>query len=310
VKVGLIVPCYNESDVLRETAKRLLSVLADLTDAGKIDATSRIWFVDDGSRDRTWEIIEELHQRDERCAGIKLSRNRGHQNALLAGLFTAEGDALISLDADLQDDVTVVETMVDACAQGYEIVFGVRKRRPTDTAFKRLTAEAYYRILRAAGVDSISNHADFRLMSRRAIDCLKEFREVNLFLRGIVPMIGLRSTIVYYDRGERYAGKSKYPLGKMLRFALEGITSFSAAPLRLIAILGLVFSVSSILAALWALSVRLIDERAVPGWASTVLPVYFLGGVQLFSIGVIGEYLMKIYIEVKDRPRYFIEKIL
>ena len=310
MKLGIVVPCYNESEVLPETSKRLLGLLTRLEHAGRIDPDSRIWFVDDGSRDRTWEVIEELHRKDERCAGIKLSRNRGHQNALLAGLYTADGDAVVTLDADLQDDIDVVEEMVKAYASGHQIVFGVRRQRKTDTAFKRLTAGLYYRMLRTMGVDTISNHADYRLMSRQAIECLKEFSEVNLFLRGIVPLIGFRSTIVYYDRAERYAGESKYPLRKMIMFAIEGITSFSAVPLKLITMLGLFLSLSSIVAVTWALLVRLFNEKAVPGWASTVLPMYFLGGVQLFSIGIIGEYLAKIYMEVKGRPRYFIEKIL
>jgi len=310
MKLGIVVPCYNESEVLPETSRRLLGLLTRLVHAGSIGPDSRIWFVDDGSRDRTWEVIEELHRKDERCAGIKLSRNRGHQNALLAGLYTADGDAVVTLDADLQDDIDVVEEMVKAYASGHQIVFGVRRQRKTDTAFKRLTAGLYYRMLRTMGVDTISNHADYRLMSRQAIECLKEFSEVNLFLRGIVPLIGFRSTIVYYDRAERYAGESKYPLRKMIMFAIEGITSFSAVPLKLITMLGLFLSLSSIVAVTWALLVRLFNEKAVPGWASTVLPMYFLGGVQLFSIGIIGEYLAKIYMEVKGRPRYFIEKIL
>ena len=310
MKLGIVVPCYNESEVLPETSRRLLGLLTRLVHAGSIGPDSRIWFVDDGSRDRTWEVIEDLHQKDERCAGIKLSRNRGHQNALLAGLYTADGDAVVTLDADLQDDIDVVEEMVKAYASGHQIVFGVRRQRKTDTAFKRLTAGLYYRMLRTMGVDTISNHADYRLMSRQAIECLKEFSEVNLFLRGIVPLIGFRSTIVYYDRAERYAGESKYPLRKMIMFAIEGITSFSAVPLKLITMLGLFLSLSSIVAVTWALLVRLFNEKAVPGWASTVLPMYFLGGVQLFSIGIIGEYLAKIYMEVKGRPRYFIEKIL
>ena len=310
MKLGIVVPCYNESQVLPETATRLLDLLTRLVKADKIEEGSRIWFVDDGSRDHTWEIIEELHRVDRRCAGVKLSRNRGHQNALLAGLHIADGDAVATLDADLQDDIDVVEAMIDAHGQGNDVVYGVRRARDADTAFKRLTATAYYTLLRAMGVDVVYNHADCRLMSRQAIECLKQFREVNLFLRGIVPLIGLRSTTIHYDRGPRHAGESKYPLPKMLLFAIEGITSFSAAPLRLITVLGLLVSLSSILGALWVLLVRLLAENPALGWASTVLPVYFLGGVQLFSIGIVGEYLAKIYMEIKDRPRYFIEKLL
>jgi glycosyltransferase involved in cell wall biosynthesis len=310
MQLGLVVPCYNEEAVIPETASRLTSLLDRLKAQNKISSESSIYFVDDGSTDGTWRIVEELCRGNDSISGIKLSRNRGHQNAALAGLLAARGDALITIDADLQDDIEVIAEMVDAHADGYGVVYGVRRRRDVDTPFKRVTAHGYYRLLGLLGVDTVYDHADYRLMSRAAVESLREFREVNLFLRGIVPLIGFRSTSVYYDRTARLAGESKYPLRKMLSFALEGITSFSARPLRLITVLGFTISFFTILLSLWAISVRIFNAEAVPGWASTVLPVYFLGGIQLLSIGVIGEYLAKIYIEVKDRPRYIIEKII
>jgi glycosyltransferase involved in cell wall biosynthesis len=308
MKLGIVVPCYNEEEVLRETAKRLLPVLDRLAAAGKVSPESRIFFVDDGSRDKTWSLIEALGQEDPRVAGIKLSRNRGHQNALLAGLFTASGDALVSIDADLQDDVTVIEQMVDAHLGGADVVYGVRKTRESDSVFKRNTALGFYGLMRSLGADVIENHADFRLMSRRAIEALKEFREVNLFLRGLVPLVGFPSEIIYYDRAARFAGVSKYPLRRMISFALEGLTSFSVGPLRLITMTGLVVFLLSMFMSVFIVGVKLFSTRAVPGWASTVLPVYFIGGIQILCIGVIGEYIGKIYKETKARPRYIIEK--
>ncbi len=308
--LAIVVPCYNEEAVLSETAKRLLVLLQDLQARMKVSAQSQVYFVDDGSRDQTWGIIESLGQEHESVRGIKLSRNRGHQNALVAGLFTAEGDAVVSIDADLQDDITVIEQMVDGYREGFEVVYGVRNNRDSDSLFKRLTAEGYYRLLRAMGVEAVANHADYRLLSRRALEALREYREINLFLRGIVPLLGFKSTCVYYARGERFAGNSKYPVHKMLALALEGITSFSAFPLRLITIIGFVLFGISVVLGLWVLGVRLLTEHAVPGWASTVLPVYFMGGVQLLCTGVIGEYLAKIYMEVKGRPRYSVDKII
>jgi glycosyltransferase involved in cell wall biosynthesis len=310
MQLGIVVPCFNEEEVLLETSNRLIGLIADLLRKDKISEESQILFIDDGSSDRTWEIIENLSNRSPYIGGIKLSRNRGHQNALLAGLFTADGDVIVSIDADLQDDVQVIEAMVDAYRNGSDIVYGVRKKRPTDTRFKRWSAELFYMLMQAMGVNVVFNHADFRLMSRRAVEHLKEFREVNLFLRGLVPLLGFRSSVIHYDRVERYAGVSKYPLKKMLAFAFDGISSFSVVPLRIVSTAGFFIFLSSILMSTWVLAVRLLTDRAVPGWASTVLPVYFIGGIQLLSTGLIGEYIAKIYGEVKARPRYIIEKTI
>lgn len=306
--LGIVVPCYNEQDVLRETNLRLAALLKDLASRGKTAPTSRVYYVDDGSRDGTWPLVEELSREQPFVRGIKLSRNRGHQNALVAGLMHAEGDVVVSVDADLQDDLGAIEAMLDAHAAGADIVYGVRKSRATDTSFKRLTAEGYYRILAAMGVEVVFNHADYRLLSRRVIEALRGFDEVNLFLRGIIPQLGFPSSIVYYARGERFAGESKYPLRKMLAFAIQGVTSFSAFPLRLITGLGIFISILSFAITLWAIGLRLFGSGAVPGWASTVVPIYFLGGIQLLCIGIIGEYLAKIYMETKRRPRYIIEE--
>jgi glycosyltransferase involved in cell wall biosynthesis len=308
--LSIVVPCYNEEQVLPETARRLRLALEELRGKGKVASSSAIYFVDDGSRDRTWALIEDLSAKHGQIHGIKLSRNRGHQNALLAGLFHAAGDAVISVDADLQDDLSAIEAMVDAYDAGAEIVYGVRKDRQTDTLFKRFSAEAYYKLLDAMGVEVVFNHADYRLMGRRAIDALREYGEVNLFVRGIVPLLGYKSTSVFYDRAERFAGESKYPLTKMLALAWQGITSFSATPLRFITALGLSISAASFAVGGWALAARLFDLGTVPGWASTVIPIYFLGGIQMLGIGIIGEYLAKIYMETKGRPRYFVEKIV
>jgi len=308
--LAIVIPCYNEQEVLPETAQRMKDTLDRLIARGKISRASRIVFVDDGSRDRTWALIEALAAQSPSFSGIKLSRNRGHQNALLAGLFTATGDALVSVDADLQDDVAAIEEMVDRHRAGADVVYGVRRRRDTDTAFKRVTAQAFYRLMRALGAESIHDHADYRLMSRRAVESLRQYREVNLYLRGIVPLIGFRSELVYYDRARRLAGESKYPLRKMIAFALEAITSFSVVPLRLITLTGFVIFAGSLCVTAWALYVRFLTDDAVPGWTSLVLPMYFLGGIQIFCIGMLGEYLGKIYAEVKSRPRFVIEKVL
>lgn len=310
VRLSIVVPCYNEEEVLPETARRLLLLLDRLEGRGLITADSAVHFVDDGSRDRTWALIEELHGRDGRLHGLKLSRNRGHQAALLAGLLTVEGDALVSIDADLQDDVEVIEQMVQEFVAGAEVVYGVRDSRATDTAFKRGTALAYYGLMRRMGVDLVHNHADFRLLGRRAVEALREYGEVNMFLRGVVPLIGYRAATVKYDRAERFAGVSKYPLRKMLTFAIEGITSFSVVPLRLITLLGFFVSVFSFLMILYVVYGTLVQKAVVPGWASSVVPIYFLGGIQLLAMGVIGEYVAKIYMESKQRPRYFIEQTL
>jgi glycosyltransferase involved in cell wall biosynthesis len=305
-----VVPCFDEEQVLPETTRRLHDVIAALTAKGKIAAESFVYFVDDGSRDRTWAVVESLARTHGFVRGIKLSRNRGHQNALLAGLFAADGDVLVSIDADLQDDVTAIEPMLDAHAAGNEIVYGVRKSRDSDTPFKRATARGFYGLLRRMGVEAISDHADYRLMSRRAIEALREFGEVNLYLRGIIPQLGFASAIVHYDRGDRFAGETKYPLGRMLSLAWQGVTSFSAVPLRFITGIGILVSLGSFAVTIWALWIRVFTDAAVPGWASTVLPIYFLGGIQLLCIGIIGEYLAKIYMETKGRPRYVIEKTI
>jgi polyisoprenyl-phosphate glycosyltransferase len=309
-RLAVVVPCFNEVDVLPETARRLEALLDELAAGGRIASASQIVFVDDGSRDGTWELIEDLADADSRVCGIKLSRNRGHQNALLAGLFTADGDVLVSVDADLQDDIQVISEMLKAYAQGMHVVYGVRRDRTSDGFFKRVSAQSFYRLIRALGVDSVYNHADFRLMSRRAVEALKDFREVNLFLRGIVPLIGFKSSVVYYCRSERFAGVSKYPLRRMIALALDAVTSFSVVPLRLITGIGFVVFLLSCGMGAWTLWVRLFTTRAVPGWTSTLLPIYLLGGLQILCVGIIGEYLGKVYQETKGRPRYIIEKVL
>jgi glycosyltransferase involved in cell wall biosynthesis len=305
------VPCYNEQAVLPETLSRLGRVLDELIAAGRVGSDSRVWFVDDGSQDRTWELIAAAAKSPERrTCGIKLSRNRGHQVALLAGLMTARGDALISVDADLQDDLDVIPRMVDAFVNGNDIVYGVRSARPKDGEFKRTAAETYYRLLQWLGVEIVFNHADCRLMSRRAVEALRAFPETNLFLRGLVPQLGFRSVVVTYQRAERFAGESKYPVRKMLALAWQGVTSFSAVPLRAITSMGIVVSLASLAMGTWALWVRLFTDEAVPGWASIVIPLFFISGVQLLSLGVIGEYVAKIFIETKRRPHYFLEQVV
>ena len=307
--LGIVIPCFNEQEVLRETAARMIALLGRMREENLINGQSAIFFVDDGSRDNTWAIIEELLSAHQEINGIKLTRNRGHQEALLCGLMTAPGDILISVDADLQDDLEVIPEMVRHYKNGCEIVYGVRNRRDSDTFFKRVTAEGYYKLMAAMKVDIIFNHADYRLLSRRALDALAEYREVNLFLRGLVRLLGYRSEVVEYDRVERFAGESKYPLRKMLAFAWQGITSFSVAPLRLITTIGFIVSFLSCGLAIWGLLTKVIFNQALPGWASTVVPIYFLGGIQLLSIGVIGEYLAKIYMESKGRPRFHVDLV-
>ena len=280
-------------------------------DAGKISPDSRVVFVNDGSKDRTWELITELHREHSIFRGICLSRNRGHQNALLAGLMTVkeECDAAISLDADLQDDINAIDEMVDRYLEGYDVVYGVRSSRKKDTFFKRTTAQGFYKLMRAMGVETVYNHADYRLMSRRALEGLSEFREVNLFLRGIVPLVGFRSTTVSYERGERYAGESKYPLKKMLAFAFEGITSLSVKPIRMIAALGVLIFCVSIGMLIYSV-IRRLGGHTVDGWASLAVSIWALGGIQLLAIGVIGEYIGKIYLETKARPTFLIQDYL
>jgi polyisoprenyl-phosphate glycosyltransferase len=309
-RLSIVVPCYNEEEVLPETVKRLRTLLDQLTNCGKIAADSQVIFVDDGSRDRTWQLIRQFNVEDPRIRGVKLSGNRGHQTALIAGLFAADGDAIASIDADLQDDVSAIEGMVDAYQQGCDVVYGVRKSRELDTVLKRSTAKSYYRILTLLGVKIVPHHADFRLLSRRALESLKAYSEVNLFLRGIVPLLGYRSSTVFYDRAARFAGESKYSLRKMIVLAFDGVTSFTAVPLRFVAFIGLLVSLLSIGMIFWVLWVRLFTSQALPGWASSVIPIYFLGGIQLLSIGIVGEYVAKLYVEAKRRPRYFIEESL
>lgn len=304
----IVVPCYNEEDVLPETAARLLQLLDDLVEAGAVTAESSVYFIDDGSTDATWKLIENSAGGHSRVKGIKLAHNAGHQNALMAGLMSADGDAIVSVDADLQDDLQVIKQMVSQYSQGKDVVLGVRGSRDSDSIFKRATAETYYKLLHLMGVDVVFNHADFRLMSRKAIEALRQFTEVNLFLRGIVVTLGFETGIVTYERSQRFAGESKYPIRRMLALAFDGITSFSAVPLRIIALLGFFVFFVSMAVSVWALWVRLFSDHAVPGWASSVLPMYLLGGVQLLSLGVIGEYIAKIYLETKKRPRYVIEK--
>jgi glycosyltransferase involved in cell wall biosynthesis len=310
MKLAIVIPCYNERGVLPETNRRMGVLLRRLAEAGKVGAESQVYFVDDGSTDRTWDLIEALIAADPHVVGIKLSRNRGHQNALIAGLFTADGDAIVSVDADLQDDIDAIEEMIDRFRAGDEVVYGVRRHRATDTFFKRFMAQTFYRFLSLLGVESIYNHADYRLMSRRAVECLKTFQEVNLYLRGIVPLLGFRSSVVYYDRTARFAGESKYPLRKAIALALDAVTSFSVVPLRLITLAGFAIFAGSMAVTLWALWVKFFTNAAIPGWTSIVLPMYFLGGVQIFCIGMLGEYLGKVYSEVKSRPRFLIERIV
>ena len=307
----VVVPCYKEEAVLPETARRLKEKLTSLIAQEKIAENSRVLFVNDGSKDRTWEIISELHRNDKMFSGVNLSRNRGHQYALLAGLMTARqfADMVVSMDADLQDDINAMDAMIDAYHKGYDIVYGVRSSRKTDTFFKRFTAEGYYHLLQKMGVDIVFNHADYRLMSRRAMDGLSEFKEENVFLRGIVPQIGFPWTTVEYERAERFAGESKYPLKKMLAFAFDGITSFSLKPMRLILLLGAIIFALSLVMLIWAL-IGWLAGKTVSGWTSLMCSIWMIGGIQLLSLGVIGEYIGKIYAEAKHRPRYIIESVL
>jgi len=308
MRLSVVIPCYNEEAALADSVREVRRALDALESTGKVAPDSQIWLVDDGSRDGTWPLIESLAAVDPQVVGVKLTRNRGHQHALLAGLLSADGDAVISMDADLQDDLGVLEEMVDAWIAGNEIVYGVRRSRTEDTFFKRWTARRYYGLLRLLGVDIVPDHAEFRLMGRKALDALAEYPEANLFLRGLIPQLGFRTAQVLYDRKLRLAGETKYPLRQMLHLGIDGITSFSAVPLRLIAGTGAILFVLSTLVALWVVAVRVFTDRAVPGWASITLPIYALGGVQMLSLGVVGEYVAKIYIEVKRRPRYIVEQ--
>lgn len=307
----IVVPCYNEEEVLPETSRRLRAKLEGLMAAGKISERSRVLFVNDGSRDRTWELITRLHGGCPLFCGADLSRNRGHQNALLAGLMTAKErcDMAISMDADLQDDIDAVDAMVEQYYAGCDVVYGVRSSRKKDTFFKRFTAEGFYRVMNFMGAETVFNHADYRLMSRRALEGLAQFKEVNLFLRGIVPMIGYRTGTVEYERGERFAGESKYPLKKMLSFAMEGITSLSVKPIRYITGLGFLIFAVSLLMLIYSI-VRWAGGDTVIGWASVICSVWAIGGLILLSLGVIGEYIGKIYLETKGRPRFLLREVL
>ena len=310
-RLYIVVPCYNEEEVLPETARRLRAKMTALTEAGKIAPDSRVLFVNDGSKDRTWDIIRSLHESDPLFSGLDLSRNRGHQNALLAGLMTAKDrcDMAISMDADLQDDIDAVDEMVDKYRDGCDIVYGVRSSRTTDTFFKRFTAESFYRLMNFLGANVVFNHADYRLLSCRALEGLAQFKEVNLFLRGIVPMIGYRTDTVEYARGERFAGESKYPLKKMLSFAMEGITSLSTKPIRYITLLGFLIFLVSIAMLIYSV-IRWAMGATIIGWASLICSVWAIGGLILLSLGVIGEYIGKIYLETKGRPRFLIRELL
>lgn len=307
----LVIPCYNEEEVLPETARRLKEKIIALIEKGKIDKKSRIVFVNDGSKDRTWEVITKLHEIDRLYSGLNLSRNRGHQNALLAGLMTVKehADMVISMDADLQDDINAIDEMVDKYLDGADIVYGVRSSREKDTFFKKATAEGFYKIMNAMGANTVFNHADYRLMSKRALDGLAGFEEVNLFLRGIIPMIGYRSDVVYYERGERFAGESKYPLGKMISFATEGITSLSIKPIRFITGLGFLIFIVSIGMLIYSIFRHFMGATIV-GWTTLMVSVWAIGGLILLSLGVVGEYIGKIYLETKSRPRFIIEQFL
>ncbi len=307
----IVVPCYNEEEVLPETVARLTSLIKKMIQEEYISNQSNILFVDDGSKDKTWMLIEQLSQNNPMIHGLKLARNAGHQNALMAGLTVAveTADLLVSIDADLQDDCNCIRSFVEEYHKGFDVVYGVRSNRDSDTFFKRNTALGFYKLMKSLGVDMVYNHADFRLMSKRAVQALCQFDEVNLFLRGLVPLVGFSSTQVSYVRAERFAGTSKYPFKKMLKFALEGITSFSVKPLRLITSLGCTISVISILAAIYALISKLLGET-VQGWTSLILSIWFLGGLQLIGMGILGEYIGKLYQEVKHRPKFIIEKKL
>lgn len=309
----IVVPCYNEEAVLPETSKRLLEKYKELTEEKLISEESRIVFVNDGSKDSTWEIISRLHDENIIFSGINLSKNKGHQNTVMAGLMTVKDrcDIAITLDADLQDDINAIDEMVKKYHSGNDVVYGVRSSRKTDTFFKRFTAESFYKFMKIMGVDVVFNHAYFRLMSNRVLDALSEYKEFNLFLRGIIPQIGFKSDCVYYERHERFAGESKYPLKKMLSFAVDGITSFSVKPLKIIANTGIIISALSIIAFFWVFIGHFVSNSATAlGWPSIMCSIWFLGGLQIFFLGIIGEYIGKIYSEAKGRPRYVIQSEL
>ncbi len=311
-KLAIVIPCYDEEEVIKITSKALRDLLKELIQKEKIAADSFLLFVDDGSKDRTWDLIEEEHKAFPiQVQGLKLARNVGHQYALTAGILTAKEhcDFMVSIDADLQDDIHAMEEMIDLFHAGNDIVYGVRRERKTDTFFKRVTAQGFYRLMKAMGVNSIYNHADYRLMSRRAAEQFSKYQETNLYLRGMIPLIGYSSEKVYYDRKERVAGKTKYPLKKMLALAFNGISSFSIKPISMVLNLGVVIIFLSIIAAIYAL-ISYVTGNVEPGWTSLILSIWFLGGLQLLAIGLVGQYIGKIYMEVKHRPRYNIEQVL
>lgn len=310
-KLYLAIPCYNEEEVLPDTSKKLKDKFTELINKGKISPDSKIVFIDDGSKDETWNIIKNLHENDNTFSGIKLSCNRGHQNALLCGLMTLKdhADAVISIDADLQDDINAFDEMLEKYEDGCDVVYGVRSKRETDTFFKRFTAEAFYKILNSMGAKVVFNHADFRLMSKRALEYLGEYKESNIFLRGLVPMIGFKSEVVKYERSERLAGESKYPLSKMLALAWEGITSLSIQPIRLVMGSGVIVFALSILMLIYFL-IRYFTGATVVGWASLAVSIWAIGGLQLLAIGIVGEYIGKVYLETKHRPRFIVEEFL
>lgn len=310
-RLAIVVPCYKEEAVLHETHRRLSLLMDRLTAEQRISADSYILYVNDGSTDQTWPIIQDLYHHSAYACGLNLAGNVGHQNALMAGLELAKEhcDIAVSIDADLQDDIEVIPEMIGHYREGCDIVYGVRKERKTDTLFKRSTAQAFYRLMNLMGVKTVYNHADYRLMSRRALEHLSRFRERNLFLRGLVPLIGYRTACVYYNRSKRLAGESKYPLKKMLNFAIDGITSFSVKPVRMIFWLGCIFILIALCVTLWTLQAYFF-HNTVPGWSSLIISIWLVGGIILVSLGIVGEYIGKIYIEVKDRPRYNTEEIL
>ena len=307
----MVIPCYNEEEVLLETTKRLKEKLNGLIKKKIISAKSKVMYVNDGSKDKTWELIKQIHNNDSMFTGISLSRNRGHQNALVAGLLTAKdyADVVISMDADLQDDINAVDGMLEKYYDGCDIVYGVRSARKTDTFFKRVTAEGFYKFMQMMGVDVVYNHADYRLTSKKVLNNFQDYKEVNLFLRGIFPLIGYKSDKVYYERAERFAGESKYPLKKMLNFAWDGITSFSVKPLRLICGLGFIILFISIIIMIYSL-IRKISGNTIDGWTFLNISIWFIGGLQMISLGIIGEYVGKMYNETKARPRFIVAENL
>jgi len=307
-KLAIIIPIFNEEEILNKSVKEFLKILENLIISKKVSKDSCIVFVDDGSRDSSWKIIENIVENNSNVKGIKLSRNFGQQNAILAGLFSINADMFITVDVDLQDDINIIPLMVEEFLKGNDIVYGVRKSRKEDTFFKRFTAESFYKLMVLMGVNIIPNHSEYRLLSKRAVESLKSFKERNLFLKGIIPLLGYNSSKIYYDRHKRIGGETKYPVSKLLSLAWEGITSFSVIPLKLITIIGFIIFFFSMILSIWALYMKLFTDTAVPGWASTVLPIYFIGGIELLALGVIGEYIGKIYKETKRRPLFIIDK--